>query len=128
MPYITLHAPDSKQSAKYPLEHAVLIGRSPDCDIRIHDILASREHCSLEPGDEGWMVNDQKSRNGTTLNGEKIVSRKLNHSDVLVVGRTRITFHDEILIEESSPTREYSPTDRPANPMEALSGTVADYS
>src|SRR5947207_4299524 len=66
MPYITLHSPDSTQSAKYPLEHAVLIGRSPDCDIRIHDILASREHCSLEPGDEGWVVNDQKSRNGTT--------------------------------------------------------------
>ena len=128
MAYITLHAPDSAQAAKYPLEHAVLIGRSPDCDIRIHDILASREHCSLEPDGEGWVVNDQKSRNGTTLNGEKIGSQKLNHNDALIVGRTRITFHDEVLIEVASPTREYSPSDRPANPMEALSGTVADYS
>jgi len=133
MPYITLHSPDSKQAAKYPLEHAVLIGRSPDCDIRIHDILASREHCSLEPSEEGWVVNDQKSRNGTTLNGEKIISHKLDHDDTLVVGRTKITFHDEVLIEVAAPTREYSAReysagDRPANPMEALSGTVVDYS
>src|SRR4051794_36172444 len=128
MAYITLHAPDSTQAARYPLEHAVLIGRSPDCDIRIHDILASREHCAIEPDGEGWVVNDQKSRNGTTLNGEKISSRQLSHHDTLVVGRTKITFHDEVLIEMPTPAREYSPSDRPANPMEALSSTVADFS
>jgi pSer/pThr/pTyr-binding forkhead associated (FHA) protein len=128
MPYITLHTPDSTQAARYPLENAILIGRSPDCDIRIHDILASREHCALEPGENGWVIEDQKSRNGTTLNGQRVTRQALNHNDTLIVGRTRITFHDEILLEVSSPTREYSPSDRPANPFEALSGTVVDYS
>jgi len=128
MPYITLHCADGKDLARHPLDGCLVLGRSPDCDIRIHDILASREHCGIEPENDGWVVIDLKSRNGTTINGQRITRHKLAHNDTLIIGRTRITFHDEVLIESESPTREFSPADRPANPMEALSGTVVDYS
>ncbi|HEV8605381.1 MAG TPA: FHA domain-containing protein [Tepidisphaeraceae bacterium] len=127
MAYITLHSADCKELGRYPLDGSLLLGRSPDCDIRIHDILASREHCGLEPEGDGWLAIDLDSRNGTTINGQRITRHKLADNDILVVGRTRITFHDEVLIETSTPTREFSPSDRPANPMEALSGTVVDY-
>jgi len=128
MAYITLHCADGKDLGRYPLDGCLVLGRSPDCDVRIHDILASREHCGLEPEGDEWVVIDLHSRNGTTVNGQRITRHMLADNDTLIIGRTRITFHDEVLIESESSTREFSPTDRPANPFEALSGTVTDYS
>jgi len=128
MAYITLHCTDGRDLGRYPLDGALVIGRSPDCDIRVHDILASREHCGLEPEDDGWVLIDLNSRNGTMVNDHKITRHKLADNDSFLIGRTRISFHDEVLIEAETPTREFSPSDRPANPMEALSGTVVDYS
>ncbi|HEV8291837.1 MAG TPA: FHA domain-containing protein [Tepidisphaeraceae bacterium] len=128
MAYITIHCADGRDLGRYPLDGSLVLGRSTDCDIRIHDILASREHCGLEAEGDGWVVVDLNSRNGTTVNGQRITRHKLADNDTLIIGRTRITFHDEVLIETETPTREFSPSDRPANPMEALSGTVVDYS
>jgi predicted component of type VI protein secretion system len=128
MAYISLQSADGTQVGRYPLEGSLVIGRSPDCDIRVHDILASREHCGLEREGDGWVLIDLNSRNGTTIKGQRITRHKLAHSDTLVVGRTKIVFHDELLIESESSTRQFSLSDRPANPFEALSGTVTDYS
>jgi hypothetical protein len=128
MAYITIHCADGRDLGRYPLDGSLVLGRSPDCDIRVHDILASREHCGLEREDDGWVLIDMNSRNGTSVNGQRITRHKLTDNDAVIIGRTRVTFHDELLIENESPTREFSPSDRPANPMEALSGTVVDYS
>jgi len=128
MAYITIHCADGRDLGRYSLDGSLVLGRSPDCDVRVHDILASREHCGLERKDDGWVLIDLNSRNGTTVNGQRITRHKLTDNDAVILGRTRITFHDELLIENESPTREFTPSDRPANPMEALSGTVVDYS
>ena len=128
MAYISLQSADGTQLGRYPLDGSVVIGRSPDCDIRIHDILASREHCGLEREDDGWVLIDLNSRNGTTIKGQRITRHQLADNDAVIVGRTQISFHDEVLIESESSTRQFSPSDRPANPFEALSGTVTDYS
>jgi hypothetical protein len=128
MAYLTLHCADGRDLGRFPLDGALVIGRSPDCDIRIHDILASREHCGIEAEERGWVLVDLNSRNGTTMHGQRITRHKLADNDSFTIGRTKISFHDEVLIESEMPTREFSPSDRPANPMEALSGTVVDYS
>src|SRR4051812_7795622 len=118
MAYITLHCADGSDLGRYPLDGAVVLGRSPDCDIRVHDILSSREHCGLEPQDGGWVLIDLNSRNGTIVNGQRLTRHKLRDSDSFLIGRTKISFHDEVLIESDNQTREFSPSDRPANPME----------
>ncbi len=128
MAYISLQSADGTQLGHYSLDGCLVLGRSPDCDVRIHDILASRQHCGIEPDDGGWVLIDLNSRNGTTINGQRITRHKLADNDTLIVGRTRISFHDEVLIESESSIRQFSPSDRPANPFEALSGTVTDYS
>jgi len=128
MAYISLHSADGKEIGRYPLDGSLVLGRSPDCDIRLHDILASREHCGIERDGDGWVLTDLNSRNGTTINGKRITRHQLNDNETLVIGRTRIIFRDEVLIESESSTRQFSPSDRPANPFEALSGTVTDYS
>jgi len=128
MAYISLESADGTQLGRYPLDGSLVLGRSPDCDIRIHDILASREHCGIEREADGWLLVDLNSRNGTTIKGQRITRHNLADNDTVVVGRTRISFHDEVLIESESSTRQFSAADRPANPFEALSGTVTDYS
>ena len=128
MAYISLQSPDGTHLGRYPLDGSLVLGRSPDCDIRIHDILASREHCGIEREGDGWVLIDLNSRNGTTIKGQRVTRHQLDDGDTVVIGRTRIAFHDEVLIESESSARQFSAADRPANPFEALSGTVTDYS
>lgn len=62
------------------------IGREGD-PIRLHDRKASRLHCELWKGDDGWYVSDIKSRHGTYLNQQRIMRRSaLEDGDFLQVG------------------------------------------
>jgi pSer/pThr/pTyr-binding forkhead associated (FHA) protein len=58
---------------------ACVIGRDPDCNLRLVQGLLtetlSRHHCRIEVGPEGAFVRDLSSRNGTFLNGTKIGQR-----------------------------------------------------
>jgi eukaryotic-like serine/threonine-protein kinase len=58
----------------------VLMGRSPDCDIRIPSdgsrLSASRRHCLLEIDPPHVRIADLGSRNGTLVNGVEISERK----------------------------------------------------
>jgi hypothetical protein len=79
------------------LEGPVVLGRAPDCDISVPDIMLSRHHCRLEPAVhddcEGWRIIDLHSKNGVHLRGRPIkTSHDLHDGDELRLGRTRITF------------------------------------
>ncbi len=68
-------------------EKPVSIGRHPDNDIVLHDDLASRFHCVLEPdGNGGYQVRDLGSRNGVKVNDEKVERAMLRSGDILRVG------------------------------------------
>jgi FHA domain/Domain of unknown function (DUF1707) len=45
------------------------IGRTQDCDLRIADLSVSRRHAQLDRGDDGWLLGDLGSHNGTRVNG-----------------------------------------------------------
>lgn len=45
------------------------IGRTQDCDLRIADLSVSRRHAQLDRGEEGWLLSDLGSHNGTRVNG-----------------------------------------------------------
>jgi hypothetical protein len=45
------------------------IGRTHDCDLRLSDLSVSRRHAELTRGEDGWMLADLGSHNGTRLNG-----------------------------------------------------------
>lgn len=80
------------------LTHAaerVLIGRGSGCDVVLDwDDRASRIHTQIERVGKEWVVvDDGLSRNGTFVNGERVVARRrLAHGDTIRVGRTTITF------------------------------------
>ena len=52
--------------------NSVVIGRAPDCDVVIQDLKASRRHCQLTRKEDGFLLEDLGSRNGTLVNGAKI--------------------------------------------------------
>ena len=67
-----------------------LIGRGPDCDLRLTEGTVSRHHCIIHVGDDEATLVDLGSSNGTFLNGQRVRSRAPLHSgDELVVGAAR---------------------------------------
>ncbi len=78
-----------------PEQVAILLGRSPFCDIALEDPAISELHCQLERAGEGFVVNDQGSTNGTMINGRPLepgVPGPLENDDVLTVGRLSFKF------------------------------------
>jgi FHA domain len=73
----------------------VTIGRRPDNDISIPwDLEISRVHAQLERVGGEWVVaDDGLSRNGTYVNGERVVGRRrLRDGDRIVFGETRVLY------------------------------------
>lgn len=62
-----------------------LIGRSSQCDIRLHHDAVSRQHARLEDRGGQWHVLDLESVNGTRLNGRRIKEARLTPGDVIEI-------------------------------------------
>jgi hypothetical protein len=67
-------------------------GRDPDSDIFLDDITVSRRHAVIERDDEGFLVRDAGSLNGTYVNRERVEKTRLRTGDELQVGRFRLSF------------------------------------
>ena len=93
MPYVVIKFNDQEVDRR-ELNSELVIGRAPECGVAIRDILLSRRHCFLEEGPTGWLIADLNSKNGTFINGEKLIgSRLLQDVDVIRMGRSKIIFH-----------------------------------
>lgn len=64
-----------------------LFGRGPECHIQPNSDWVSRQHCLLRVRDDAAFIRDLGSRNGTLVNGERVVGeRRLDEGDKLQVG------------------------------------------
>ncbi len=75
----------------------VVIGRDPGNDLVLAwDPEVSRVHALLERLVGAWtVVDDDLSRNGTFVNGQRVRSRRrLNERDMIRVGRTQMLYRD----------------------------------
>ena len=48
------------------------IGRDSSCDLAIPDMTVSRRHATLERTEDGWLLTDLESTNGTRVNGWRV--------------------------------------------------------
>jgi hypothetical protein len=88
---VVRHGPESGSS--YRLEGPVTaIGRHPDSDIFLDDITVSRRHVQLAKDDEGYVLRDVGSLNGTYVNRERVDQARLHHGDEVQIGRYRLSF------------------------------------
>lgn len=79
----------------YDLETGfVTIGRSDTCSVRFDPMterIASKQHAFIEARADGFYLTDNKSTNGTLLNGQKIETAKLNSGDQIQFGANGVT-------------------------------------
>ncbi len=69
------------------------IGRANDCDLRLLDESASRQHASITWKDGRAVLEDLGSANGTTLNGDTIAQPvTLVEGDVVAFGHVSFTY------------------------------------
>jgi len=87
-----------------------LIGRDEDCHLRPKSDLVSRHHCMVLVEDDGVVVRDLGSRNGTYVNDQRIVGEQmLAHGNRLRVGPLEF----EVCIEATTPASAWA-VDKPA--------------
>ncbi len=76
---------------------SIKIGRAGDNDIVIPDVLASRHHATLVPSASGTQIIDNRSINGTFVNGARVDSAVLDDGDVVTIGNVDLVFRDGTL-------------------------------
>ncbi|MDQ7029265.1 MAG: FHA domain-containing protein [Ardenticatenia bacterium] len=93
--FLVVYAGPRQREVMFLRGRTFLIGRAPECDLRLVDAYASRHHCLLEQAGDEWRVRDLGSRNGTWV-GERRVTKPtpLAPGTVLRVGRTYVLYAD----------------------------------
>jgi hypothetical protein len=82
----TLQAYDFKQES-------IIIGRDEAADVFIDNPSVSRRHAEIRLSDEGWVVDDLGSSNGTFLDGSRIdTARSIGLGDEIGFGKFTIVF------------------------------------
>ena len=56
----------------YPLTGVAIVGRAPDCQLRLEDSNLSRKHAKLIPTNDGVVIEDLGSTNGSFHNGKRV--------------------------------------------------------
>jgi ABC transport system ATP-binding/permease protein len=77
---------------------AIKIGRANDNDIVIPEVLASRHHATLVPSSHGTEIHDNRSINGTFVNGSRVDVAVLNDGDVVTIGNIDLVFAGGTLV------------------------------
>ncbi len=83
---------------RWPLEKDRLtIGRGPDCDIILPDRVVSRRHACIERRNGDYFIVDDRSKNGTFVNGEPVTDEPrllIDGDEIQIALRFRLTFVD----------------------------------
>lgn len=71
----------------------VTFGRGPDCDVFIDNLAVSTHHARLYLEDDQYVLEDNKSLNGTFVNNVKIDRCLLRDGDTINIGKHSIVFY-----------------------------------
>lgn len=86
---IILNGIDNNSHYDFVLRYETLIGRDSLCSVVLKDKKVSRKHCQLTAREEELYIEDMGSKNGTFVNGERVIGEMPIHpGDILKVGDT----------------------------------------
>ncbi len=77
-------------------EQAVAVGRGSSVDVKIDDAGLSRRHFMIVREEDDYFLKDLSSRNGTFVNGTRILVSKLNHNHAILAGNTQFRFFEQV--------------------------------
>lgn len=80
----------------------VLIGRGPECAVRLASAGVSRVHARVRVRPSGALLDDQGSKNGTWVNGARITGAvALEEGDEIVIGTDRLVFRSSATMDST---------------------------
>jgi pSer/pThr/pTyr-binding forkhead associated (FHA) protein len=89
--YIEIEGPE--RTLLIPLGSTTLhIGRGLAADLRLDESSVSRRHAILVPRQGGARILDDRSANGTFVNGRRVQQAELRGGDVIVLGRVVLRY------------------------------------
>jgi pSer/pThr/pTyr-binding forkhead associated (FHA) protein len=93
MPILTLYA-DKKKIKTYEVQpdQSLSIGRLERNAIVLDDPAVSSFHAEIESDGAQYFITDYQSRNGTFVNKELVISRKLAHGDRITINPFTLVF------------------------------------
>jgi adenylate cyclase len=109
---------------------AVLIGRSPECDLILNEPGMSRKHALIQRAGDGWVIIDQGSRNGTYVNRQRVLRQAIRDGDQISPGPqalTPLTFTFHELSGSGLPESPVLFNESPGAANVSLSINVDDY-
>lgn len=83
--------PDAPSAFRLTMTGTV-IGRGLSADVRVHDSKASKRHAIITYSGSEFRIRDEKSTNGTFLNGSKVSEYAIRDGDKLLIGDTLLRF------------------------------------
>jgi len=91
---IVVSGPEAPRS--YPLASGrTHIGIDPTNEVVLSDRYVSHHHCVIDLSDDGALVTDLGSRNGTCINGKSIQQASLLPGDRLTIGLTELVLSEK---------------------------------
>jgi pSer/pThr/pTyr-binding forkhead associated (FHA) protein len=93
MPILTLKFQE-KALGEFTLESgkSLSIGRMADNDVAIDNLAVSGHHAKIDAVGNEYIFTDLKSKNGSFVNDEMVSSHKLQHSDIITIGKHTLIF------------------------------------
>ena len=81
---------EGNQMIDIPISNNFTFGRGVDNDYAIKDPAVSKRHFQIIDNGEEFFIVDQKSSNGTFLNGKKIKKAVIKKGDIISIGGTNV--------------------------------------
>lgn len=93
MPVLTLKFQD-KLLGEYTLDpqKSLSIGRMADNDVVIDNLAVSGHHAKIDAAGAEYILTDLQSKNGCFVNENMVASHKLQHGDVVTIGKHTLVF------------------------------------
>ena len=87
-------------SAVHDIDQLVVtIGRAPENNVVLHDLLVSRRHAILRRSGNQWELIDNNSANGTYVNGNRINRAVIGPNDIVGIGHQLLHLAGDRLVE-----------------------------
>ncbi|MCX8043543.1 MAG: FHA domain-containing protein [Desulfobacterota bacterium] len=105
MPIVTLHFKDM-DLGEFRIDKGgtLTIGRRETNTIVIDNLAVSGQHAKIDALDDGYLLTDLNSKNGTFVNDRMVTTHWLKPGDVITIGKHKLVF--QFLEGEVVPVRE----------------------